>query len=87
MAWKRTVIGSVLKSKEDPKESYIKISKDITLSAGDTLKLESKEDAMKNLKAAFANEKISEQLYTDLMSKAQNTPDFVRFNILKLENK
>ena len=87
MAWKRTVVGSVLKDRNDPKKSYIKINTTVTLNKGDTLSLESPKEAIESAKEALASKKISEELFEQIKERNESILDFVRFNILKIEQR
>lgn len=87
MAWKRTVVGSVLKDRNDPKKSYIKVNATVTLNKGDTLSLESPKEAIESAEAALASGKISEELFEQIKERNSNIVDFVRFNILKIEQR
>ena len=87
MAWKRTVVGSVLKDRNDPKKSYIKINSTVTLNKGDTLSLESPKEAIESAELALSEKKISEELFQTIKERNENIVDFVRFNILKIEQR
>lgn len=83
--WKRTVVGSVLKSKEANEPDYVKISGDITLKKGQTLKLESKKARLATLSELVQAGKISQDMYDDMRVKTEARPDFVRFDIVLVE--
>lgn len=82
--YKRTIIGSVLKSKDSTQTDYIKISEDITLKKGDTLSLESKKSQLASLDKNVENGKLSGDLADKIRANIEKTPDFIRFNIVKV---
>lgn len=81
MGWKTTVHGEVLKSKDDPSKSYIKVNE--PMEKGQTYNLESAADQIESIKNNMANGKLDEKFGNELLEKAQATPDFVRFKIIK----
>jgi hypothetical protein len=83
MAYKRTVIGSIVKGK-DGKPDYIKMSADVTLKQGDFLNLESKASQLKGLEAAVANGKLSGEIAETIKERLEKIPEFVRFQIVKV---
>ena len=84
MAYKRTKIGSVLKSKTDGDPDYIKLDVDITLKKGDTLSLESKKSKLASLEKAVENGKLSGELETKIREGIEKMPTFVRFEIVRV---
>jgi len=80
---KRRVIGSVLASKDNPKETYIKIREDITLSKGVTLRLESKRSQLESVEAAMAAGKLSEEMGEKIKERISKIPDWVKFEIVQ----
>ncbi len=87
MAKKRTVIGSVVKNKESGQPDYIKIKSDVTLKAGQILNLDSKERQLTGVDIAMKNGKLSEDLGNEIKERINKMPDFVRFEIVMLEEK
>lgn len=87
MAKKRLTIGSVVKSKEAGKPDYIKVSQDITLKKGQFLNLESKERQLESLDAAVAAGKLSEDMANEIKERTNKIPDWVRFEIVMLQDK
>lgn len=86
MAKKRSItIGSVVKGKNG-KGDYIKISRDVTLKEGTYLNLESKADQQKRLTESIENGKLSGDFAQKLQDRVNKIPDFVRFEIVKLED-
>lgn len=83
--WKRTVVGAVLKDKDDPKKSYIKFNKDVTFNKGDSLNLESKEDQLKSLEDAIAKGLLNAEVGEQIRERINGIKDFVRFEMIKLE--
>lgn len=83
---KRIKVGSVLKSKEAGQMDYIKIDADVILKKGDTLRLESKKSKIEGLKKAIDAGKLSGEVADKLLEQAEKMPEFVRFEIIKLNN-
>lgn len=84
MGFKRTKIGSVLKSKDPTQTDYIKIDADISLKKGDTLSLESKKSKMASLEKNIENGKLSGELADKIREGIEKMPEFVRFEIIKV---
>ena len=82
--YKRIEIGAVMKSSEKGKPDYIKISNDVELKKGDYLNLESKQSKIDGINAAVENGKMSAETAEKLLEYANKIPDFVRFQIVKL---
>lgn len=74
-------IGQVLKGKDDPGSSYIKMDQDVTLKKGDTLSLESKKQQLDGLAKAEESGKISSENAAKARESIEKIPDFVRFTI------
>ena len=87
MAKKRTVVGSVVKSKESGQPDYIKIKSDVTLKAGQILNLDSKERQLSSVDTAIKNGKLSEDMGLEIKERISKMPDFVRFEIVMLQDK
>lgn len=83
----RRVIGSVVKSKETGKSDYIKINQDITLKKGQTLSLQSAKSQLESLQAAVKAGKLQADYAEELIAKVERIPEFVRFEIVSLEDK
>jgi hypothetical protein len=87
--WNRTQIGKIVKKSEDKqrypdvKEFSLKIEQDITLKAGTYLNLENKAYKLKSLETA--RDKMSEENYEKALERINKMPDFVFFEVLKLE--
>lgn len=84
MAYKRSQVGSVLKSKDASQPDYIKISEDIVLKKGDILNLESKKSQLASLEKNVENGKLSGDVADKIRENIEKMPDFVRFNIVKV---
>lgn len=89
---RRKVIGSVVKPRMDENgkpsgTDYIKIKDDVVLKKGQTLRLESKAMQEASLKSAVANGKISIELGKTIQDRLDKIPEFVRFEIIALEDK
>ena len=91
MAVKRTVIGSLMKSKDEKKSDYIQIDKRLTspivLQPGQTISFESKAFKLKSLQAAGASGKLTGELLEKLLEQANKMPDFVRGELVLLSDK
>lgn len=83
---KRTVIGSVLRHKDDPKKSYIKIKNEVRLKAGQILQLQSKKQQLDNLRVAVESGKMSADMASEIGERLERVPDFVLFEVIALEN-
>lgn len=99
--YKRTVIGSLCKGQQEKdsngnplfdkagkpvlKPDYIKINTDITLKKDDFLNLESKKSQLESLDAAMKSGKLSEEVGLEIRAKVENIPDFVRFQVVRVE--
>jgi uncharacterized Zn finger protein len=84
MAYKRTVVGDVLKSKNEGETDYIKMKEDVVLKKGDTLSLESKKSQLASLERNVQNGKLSGDLADKIRANIEKLPDFVRFQIVKV---
>ena len=82
MGWKRTTVGEIKKDKNDPKKSYLELKEAIEPGF---FNLESPKDQLASLEEAFANEKISEEIYNKQKERIEKIPDFVRFQMIKVE--
>jgi hypothetical protein len=80
--FKRTVIGSVVKSKDPSKGDYIKVTGSHVLSNGQFLNLESKATQLASLEAAIAAGKISGDNAAAAKERINKIPDFVRFQVV-----
>lgn len=83
----RKVIGSVVKAKEAGKSDYIKIRDDINLRKGQTLRLESQKYQLDSLLGAVKAGKVSEEMGEKIKERIDRIPDFVRFEIVLLEER
>jgi uncharacterized Zn finger protein len=84
VAYKRTQVGSVLKSKDPTQPDYIKINEDVVLKKGDILNLESKKSKLASLEKNIENGKLSGDLADKIREGIEKMPDFVRFEIVKV---
>ena len=83
--WKRSVLGSVLATKDDKKKFYIKMKADVTLKAGDFINLESKQNQIDSIQKAFDEGKVNEEVLEQALERIEKMPDFVKFDLVKLE--
>ena len=84
--FKRRIIGSVVKDKNGGSD-YIKISQDVLLKQGQSLRLESAKFQRENLEKALLEGKLSPELGDEIVEKINKIPTFVRFQIILLEPK
>lgn len=84
MAYKRIKVGSVLKSKDPSQMDYIKIDTDVMLKKGDTLSLESKKSRLAGLEKNVEAGKLSTEIADKIREGIEKTPEFVRFEIIKV---
>jgi len=82
--WTKTTVGSVLKAKEAGQPDYVKIKNDITLRAGQTLRLESKTTKLKDLEEGIEKGRINPELAEKIRATIDKHPEFVRFDIVLL---
>jgi len=82
--YKRTVVGSVLKSKEAGKPDYIKIREDVSLKKGDILRLESKKSQLDSLESALSANKLSAEMGVKARERIEKMPEWVRFEVVQL---
>ena len=83
---KRSVVGSVCKSKDAGKPDYIKVRDDLTLRKGQILRLESKKFQLDSLQGAVTAGKLSGELAEKIRERIEKIPDWVRFEIVAVEN-
>lgn len=74
-------MGSILKSKNNPKESYVKISENVELKKGETLTLQ---DPRKFVDFLVEGGHLSEE---DAAERKSKIPDYVRYNLVRISNK
>ena len=87
--WKRTTIGSILKSKDSSKPNYIKVNlykqESVTLKNGQTLQVLSKKQKLQDV-ARLRNEgKLEESVLDKMEEQANRMPDFVMAEIVLVE--
>lgn len=87
MSKKRVFVGSVLASKDNPKEFYIKVKTSVTLVEGQTLRLESKEQQIAGITRAESEGKVTAEMANDIRARAEKIPDFVKFEIIMLQDR
>lgn len=80
--YKRRVVGSVLKSKEDGKPNYIKIKEDVP--AGTVLSVESKKTQLDSLERAFSEGKLTEEIVVKRREQLSKMPDWVVADLVQL---
>ena len=83
---KRSVGGSVCKSKESGKPDYIKIREDLSLKKGQVLRLESKKFQLESLQGAVSSGKLSSDLGEKIKERIEKIPEWVRFEIVAVES-
>lgn len=80
--YKRLVVGSVLRSKEEGKPNYIKLKENVA--AGTTLSVESKKVQLDNLERAIGEGKLSEELGAKRREQISRMPDWVVADLVQL---
>jgi len=83
--YKRTVVGSVIKSKDAGRPDYVKIKDQVTLKSGQILKLESKKSRLDSVAQAVKSGKMSEDMAAKVREAIEKTPEWVRFDLVLLE--
>lgn len=87
--YKRTQIGSVIKSKEANKPNYIKFnlkdSGSLTVKDGQTFSVESKQFQLNSLQSAVADGKLTEEVAGKIRERIEKIPEFVLGEIILLE--
>lgn len=97
--WTRVKVGSILKGKQEEgedgkplfkdgkpvmKQDSFKVYGNHTLLDGQYLNLESKKDQLANLEKGIATGKLSGDVAAQIRARIEKTPDFVRFDVVKL---
>lgn len=79
--YKRTVVGSIIKSKDSSKPNYVKFNlRDggtLTIKNGDTLSAESKVFQLKSAHAAAAKGLITDEVVQKIEARLEKQPEFV----------
>ena len=82
--YSRTVVGSIVKSKDTTKPDYVTVANDIVLKKGQYLNLESKTFQLSGIDKAVADGKMSAEIGTAAKERINKIPDFVRFQIVQV---
>lgn len=83
----RRVIGSVVKAKDTGKPDYIKVRDDVSLKKGQIVRLESPKFQLESLVSAMQAGKVSEDLGEKIKERIEKIPNFVRFELVLLEER
>ena len=83
MAWKREVVGKVLKGKEG-KGDYIQVARDVQLKKDEYLNLESKSTQLARIEELVETGKMGAEAAEAARERINKIPDFVRFEIVKV---
>lgn len=87
--WKRTVVGSILKSKDDTKPNYLKVNlykqEEIVLKNGQSLQVLSKNFKLKDLQRLRQEGKLDDATLDKMEEQANKMPDFVMAEVVLLE--
>lgn len=80
--YKRTTVGSVIKSNDKAKPPYIKFNLrntngTLTLTDGQTLSVESKQFQLESLEGAVSKGKLSTEISEKIKERINKIPDFV----------
>lgn len=89
-SYKRTVVGSVIKSKDASKPNYIKFNLRntngvLTLKDGQTLSVESKKFQLDSLNRAKESGKLSGDVAESIEERINKIPDFVLGELVLVE--
>lgn len=97
--WTRTKVGSIVKGKQEVgddgkplfkdgkpvmKPDSFKVYGNHTLLDGQYLNLETKKDQLANLEKGIAAGKLTGDVAAQIRARIEKTPDFVRFDVVKL---
>jgi hypothetical protein len=74
-------VGSVLRSKDNPKNYYIKMDQDVSLKKGETLSLQSKEEQLERLESSLSSGKLTEDLAVKIRERLEKIPEWVKYEI------
>lgn len=82
--WKREVIGSFMKNKDENKAPYIKFKADVSFKEGDYVSLENKKFRLSSLEQTLAAGKISEETAAKIRENIEKMPDFVIAEVVQV---
>lgn len=97
--WSRKKVGSIVKGKQEEddngkplfkdgkpvmKADYFKVYGNHTLLDGEFLNLESKKDQLANYEKGVASGKLTGDVAEKIKARIEKTPDYVRFDVVKL---
>ena len=87
--WKRTPVGSILKSKDATKSSYLKVSLlnkgSITLKHGQSLQVVSKKFKLEEVARLREEGRLPEETINAIEERANKMPDFVMAEVVLVE--
>lgn len=88
--YKRTQIGSVVKSKDPTKSNYLKFNLSqlggkLTVTDKQILSVESKQFQLKSLESAVSSGKLSEEVAANVRERIEKIPDWVLGEIVLVE--
>lgn len=87
--WKKTTVGSILKSKDDTKPNYLKVNlykqTSITLKHGQSLQVLSKNFKLKDLERLRKEGKLDDDTIDKMQAQAEKMPDFVMAEVVLIE--
>jgi hypothetical protein len=89
--YKRTVLGSVVKSKTEGKADYIKIGTDVVLKKDEYINLEGEKFQLDGIKSAVESGKMSPEIAEKAKERINKVPwiskpdGFVRFQLVKVD--
>lgn len=82
--WNKTVVGSVIKSKDKSKPDYVKFKTNVSFKEGDTLSLETKAFKLSSLQEGVQAGRLNEELAAKIRETIEKMPDFVRGDLVRL---
>lgn len=84
--FKREVVGSFLKAKEDGKAPYIKIKNAVTFKEGDIIRVENKKFQLASLESAIQSGKLSGENAEKARERINKIPEFVLGELIVLRD-
>jgi hypothetical protein len=82
--YKRSIIGSIVKSKDPNKPPYMKINGSHTLKDGQYLNLENKDFQLSSLDEALKAGRMSPETVAEAKARIGNIPSFVLYHVVSV---
>lgn len=84
--FKREVVGSFLKSKDDSKPPYLKFRTAVQIKEGDIIRVENKKFQMQSLEGAVAAGKLNGEIAEKAKERINKIPEFVIAELVVLRS-